>query len=226
MKNLSPTPKTSIVLALTRYQNGEEVIATAENVPGAGPAIAAEFPEVEGYARLYNLGYKNNLIITNEAAKPEPVAFKHRRFLYADSAFLPMMGYPLVLGDPATALAQPLQAVISEEYARKYFGNADPMGKQLRMQDDDFNDERVTVTGCSKTCRPTPISNSMYCFPIKPSTPAATGRLSAMVPPGAQRHVHLSETATRHRPAILEAKFPAFIENSIPTSPHKTGATY
>ncbi|MBK8966847.1 MAG: ABC transporter permease [Lewinellaceae bacterium] len=146
-ENFIPDAENIYRLALTRYQNGEEVIATAENVPGAGPAIAAEFPEVEGYTRLYNLGYKNNLIITNETAQPEPIAFKHRRFLYADSAFLPMMGYPLIQGDPATALAQPLQAVISEEYARKYFGNADPMGKQLRMQDDDYNDERVTVTG-------------------------------------------------------------------------------
>jgi putative ABC transport system permease protein len=67
-------------VALERYQNGEQIIATAENVPGAGPALVSEFPEVESYARMYNMGYKNNLIITNEEALPEPIAFKHRKF--------------------------------------------------------------------------------------------------------------------------------------------------
>ena len=137
-------------LKLERYQNGELLIATAENVPGAGPALLAECPEVEAYARLYNLGYKNNLIITNEEAQPEPIAFKHRHFLYADSAFLPMMGYEMVSGDPATALAEPLTAVISEAYAEKYFGAQGPMGRRLHMQDDDFNDETVQVTGVFK----------------------------------------------------------------------------
>lgn len=137
-------------LSLERYQNGELIIATAENVPGAGPALQSEFPEVESYARLYNLGYKNNLIITNEEASPEPIAFKHRRFLYADSSFLSLMGYEMVHGEPGTALAEPFQAVISEEYAEKYFGKENPIGKPLRMQDDDYNDERVQVKGVFK----------------------------------------------------------------------------
>lgn len=153
-ENFLPGAENIYRVALERYQNGELILASAENVPGAGPALLAELPEVENYARLYNLGYKNNLIITNEDAQPEPIAFKHRHFLYADSSFLPMMGYELVQGDAATALAEPLQAVISEEYAQKYFGN-DPgyrnvIGKHLRMQDDDFNDERVQVTGVFK----------------------------------------------------------------------------
>jgi len=132
---------------LETYLNKDLVTQSAENYPGAGPALKAEFPEVMSYARLYNLGYKNNVIITNEEAKPDPIAFKHRRFLYADSAFLPMMGYPMAMGDPATALSQPNTAVISERYAALYFGREDPIGKMLRMQDDDFNDELVKVTG-------------------------------------------------------------------------------
>src|SRR5688572_13209319 len=70
-------------LSLTTYMNNELVMASAENYPGAGPAIKNELPEVQGFARLYNMGYKNNVIITNEEAKPDPVALKQRRFLYA-----------------------------------------------------------------------------------------------------------------------------------------------
>src|SRR6266850_5871384 len=100
-----------------RDRNNQLINASAENYPGVGPALKNELPEVTGFARLYNMGYKNNIIITNEDAKPSPIAFKHRRFLYADSSFLPMMGYTLVAGNAKTALAHPFNAVISEKYA-------------------------------------------------------------------------------------------------------------
>lgn len=135
---------------LETYLNNEVVVASAENFPGAGPALKNEFPEVAGFARLYNLGYKNNVIITNEDASPAPIAFKHRRFLYADSSFLPLMGYALLRGDVRTALAEPHTAVVSDRYAKMYFGEDDPIGKQLRLQDDDYNNELVKVTGVFK----------------------------------------------------------------------------
>lgn len=137
-------------VSLTSYVNNELVMASAENYPGAGPALSHELPEVVGNARLYNMGYKNNVIITNEEGKPDPIALKQRRFLYADSSFLPLVGYPMVAGDAKTALAQPFTAVVSEQYAKLYFGNEDPIGKMLRLQDDDFNNELVKVTGVFK----------------------------------------------------------------------------
>src|ERR1700750_3294674 len=83
-------------VALNTWRNNELILASAENYPAVGPALKNELPEVLSYARLYNLGYKNNVIITNENAKPEPIAFKQRRFLYTDSTFLPIMGYPMI----------------------------------------------------------------------------------------------------------------------------------
>jgi putative ABC transport system permease protein len=139
---------------LEAFRNNEPIMASAENYPGVGPAMQAEFPEVLNYARLYNMGYKNNVIITNENAKPEPIAFRQRRFLYADSTLLPMMGYKMAKGDAATALKEPFTAVISEKYAKMYFGNEDPIGKTLRLRDDDFIDELVKVTGVFKDLPP------------------------------------------------------------------------
>jgi putative ABC transport system permease protein len=133
-------------LTLDTYVGPDHVRATAENFPAAGPAFAAALPEVEKYARLYNMGFKNNVVITNEEAVP-PVALKQRRFLYADASFLAMMGYTLTSGDVNTALAKANTAVITQDMARRYFGNADPIGKTLRMQDDDNNRELVQITG-------------------------------------------------------------------------------
>jgi putative ABC transport system permease protein len=132
-------------VSLDSYSNNQLVTSTAENYPGVGPAMM-DIAGVDSYARLYNLGYKNNVVITNEEANP-PVAIKQQKFLYADSAFLPMMGYHLSEGDVTTALAAPNTAVITKEIASIYFGNAEAVGKMLHMHDDDENDEVVRVTG-------------------------------------------------------------------------------
>jgi len=137
-------------VSIHSWRNNELISASAENYPAVGPAMLHDIPQVLSYARLYNMGYKNNVVITNENAKPDPIAIKQHRFLYADSAFLPMMGYQLVRGDVATALADPFTAVISGEMARLYFGDRDPIGQTLHMHDDDFNDELAKVTGVFK----------------------------------------------------------------------------
>lgn len=132
---------------LDQYKNDELIFKSSENYPAVGPALQREMPDVQAYARLYNLGSKNNVVITRESAPGGPISFKHRRFLYADSSFLPMFSYPLILGDATTALAAPFSMVLSESYARAYFGDANPIGQSLRMQDDDFNNEVCTITG-------------------------------------------------------------------------------
>jgi len=143
-------PETLFRLTLKQYLNNELMISSAENYPGVGPAMVSDIPGVESYARLYNMGYKNNIVITYEDAPGEPVKFKQRKFLYADSAFLPMFGYEMIKGDPSTALAAPNTAVISQKYAEMYFGDEEPIGKMLRLKDDDFNNELCKVTGVFK----------------------------------------------------------------------------
>ncbi|HXB34732.1 MAG TPA: ABC transporter permease [Puia sp.] len=134
-------------VSIHSWRNNELISASAENYPAVGPAMLHDIPQVQSFARLYNMGYKNNVVITNENAKPDPIAIKQHRFLYADSAFLPMMGYEMIRGNAATALANPFACVISEKMARLYFGDRDPIGQTLHMHDDDFNDELAKVTG-------------------------------------------------------------------------------
>jgi putative ABC transport system permease protein len=142
-----PNKKNIYRVKLESYNSNGLMSASAENYPGVGPALKNELPEVMSYARLYNMGYKNNVVITYKDAKPDPIAFKQRGFLYADSALFNMMGYEMIKGDPTTALAEPLTTVISEKYAKMYFKNEDPIGKTLLLQDDDFTNEPAKVTG-------------------------------------------------------------------------------
>ncbi|MDH4196374.1 MAG: ABC transporter permease, partial [Candidatus Aminicenantes bacterium] len=48
-------------------------------------------------------------------------------------SFLKVFTFPLVKGDPETALGNPDSLVITEAAARKYFGSEDPLGRTLRL---------------------------------------------------------------------------------------------
>ncbi|HYF71016.1 MAG TPA: ABC transporter permease [Ohtaekwangia sp.] len=208
-------------VGLHSYVNNELMVSSAENYPAVGPALVNELPEVLSYARLYNMGYKNNVIITNEDA-PQPISIKHRKFLYADSAFLSMMGYELLHGDVTTALAQPNSAVITQHYARLYFGDQDPIGKSLRMQDDDNNNELVKVTG---VIREVP-ANTHLKFDILFSYKTLHGRKRNNQENYAidryERSWQRNDMYTFIRvrpgtdPASLEAKFPSIIQKYKP----------
>ena len=63
--------------------------------------------------------------------------FQEKRMIYADSNFLDIFSFPLIHGDPKTALQNPDAILITEDIARKYFGNENPMGKIIRKDNQD-----------------------------------------------------------------------------------------
>lgn len=208
---------------LETYVNNELILASAENYPAAGPALANALPEITGYSRLYNMGYKNNVVITNEEAQPQPIAFKQRKFLYADSAFLPMMGYQLIAGDVNTALAEPNTAVITQFYAMAYFGKEDPLGKTLRMHDDDNNDELVKVTGVLKEVP----ANTHLKFDVLFSYKTLFTRNGRQAGYGISRYDQSWQRKDMYTflqlrpgtdPRALEARFPAVVEKYKPSA--------
>lgn len=154
------------------YRNGELIYKSSENYAGVGAAMTEEFPEVVDYARLYNMGSKNNVIITWEQGPNGPVVFKQQKFLYADASILSLFSYEMVQGDRDNALVEPFTIAISETMARNYFGDEDPIGKTLRLEDDDFNDEPCIVTGVFKD-HP---SNTHLKFDVLISFPTIYGR--------------------------------------------------
>ncbi len=131
-------------------RNGQLVFQSSENYPGVGPAMKEEFPEVLEYGRFYNMGSKNSVVIIREKGPNGPITLKQKRFLYADASVLSLLSYEMINGNREQALEKPFTMVISESTAKKYFGNENPIGQFLRLQDDDFNDELCQVTGVYK----------------------------------------------------------------------------
>lgn len=103
---------------------GKEIKTAHTSVP-AGPVLAREVPGVEATTRLYHEG---SFIVkhTNESFKEEQVVFP-------DSNFFEVFSIPLLKGNPKTVLKEPGTLVITESIAEKYFGNADPIGKTLKI---------------------------------------------------------------------------------------------
>ena len=65
---------------------------------------------------------------------------------FADPEYLSMFSFPLLNGDPATALGKPNTMVITESTAAKLFGEKDPMGEMVFIEP--FGE--VMVTGVAK----------------------------------------------------------------------------
>ena len=57
---------------------------------------------------------------------------------YADASLFNIFSFRFVKGNAATAFKELNDAVITEETAKKYFGNADPIGKPLHYHNEDY----------------------------------------------------------------------------------------
>ncbi len=116
-------------------QLGDQVISSAENSAPFGPTLLAEFPEVEDYTRLRSRG--------SYLVHYEDQHFRENQVVFADSNLFRFFAIPLAEGNPETVLRNPNTVVISEAVAQKYFGQEDPIGKVLALD----NRDRYTVTG-------------------------------------------------------------------------------
>ncbi len=97
------------------------------NLP-IGPALQRDYPEVLRAVRFYP--HDRKLL----------VHYKDKRFLedgiiYTEGAIFDVFKFPLISGDPKTALATADSLVITEAMAEKYFGSENPIGKILRVED-------------------------------------------------------------------------------------------
>ncbi|MCI0692158.1 ABC transporter permease [candidate division KSB1 bacterium] len=87
------------------------------------PALAADFPVVENAVRLTtaNATFRVGEKVLNETV------------LHADPAFFTMFDFPLKYGSTET-FQDKNKLVLSDELARKYFGEENPVGKQITLR--------------------------------------------------------------------------------------------
>lgn len=108
-----------------------------------GPEVAAQFPEVEATARISAIG---RITMGNDPANRD-----YERITITDTNIFSFFDFPLIEGDRTTALTKPDVIVVSESFARKYFGTTDVLGKQIwsNLTRNDKNVE-FTISGIMK----------------------------------------------------------------------------
>lgn len=103
-----------------------------------GPVLAKEYPQIEKTVRIRDDG--EILVRKGTETLLEPNS------CFADSTFFDVFTFPMVAGDPKTALTQPYSLVISESISRKYFNSTDVIGKTLLLN----NTTNYIITGVIK----------------------------------------------------------------------------
>ena len=104
-----------------QYSEGGDVIQTALTPNALAPALKEEYPEIIRSSRYEGRAFP---IKTRDEYIIEAGAF-------VDKDFLEMFNIEFVSGDKNSALSGPHNMVITEEMARKYFEDEDPVGKTL-----------------------------------------------------------------------------------------------
>jgi putative ABC transport system permease protein len=102
------------------YENG-----IAKVTAPWGEEAQRTIPEIEEVCRFVNFGSavfeRNNLIEYERAG------------FFADSSAFSIFSWPLVQGNPETALRSPNSVVLSETLAERYFSNTDAVGQSLTI---------------------------------------------------------------------------------------------
>jgi putative ABC transport system permease protein len=135
-----------------RYQQGKLIQHGTITYSAVGPAMKADFPEVIDNTRVEPMG---NQILTLNDKK-----FEANNTLAVDNEFLKMFSYPLLAGNPRTALTDPNDIVLTEALARKIFSVENNnfsslIGKTLQIAKDSLS---YKITG---VCRDIPANSHL-----------------------------------------------------------------
>lgn len=116
--------------------NGNNTYATTPSP--LAQTLMDEYPEVENATRI---DYSANVLFGYEQK-----SFIEKKLYYSDKEIFKIFDFEFVKGDPNTVFDNLFSIVITEEIAIKYFGEEDPIGKTILV-----NESRVfTVTGLIK----------------------------------------------------------------------------
>ena len=129
-----------VIYRLDEVQNfsGTNLQKVALSMPGMGPSMVADFPEIKNFTRFYDQG--------STVFKKGEIQLLVKDVRAVDSTFLDIFDYALLAGDRATALDDPHSLLLTEETALKFFPSLESaMGNTVTLSTEEFK-----VTGILK----------------------------------------------------------------------------
>lgn len=123
---------------------------------GVGPMIDETIPDVEAVTRLMSFYSRDNTIQRDELGVDDIKIVDKRMFL-ADPSFLDMFTVEFIRGNSTTALENPSSLILTESFAREYFGDVDPMGSHIVSK----NKEKIIKRTVSGVIRDLPLNSTI-----------------------------------------------------------------
>jgi putative ABC transport system permease protein len=102
------------------------------------PKMRNDFPELEQVSQVM---YSSDVMV-----KVDNKRFRDKDFAIVDEHLPQIFNFTWIRGDAKTALAEPNSIVLNETLAKKYFGDANPMGRIVNVE----NQINAKVTGVIK----------------------------------------------------------------------------
>lgn len=200
------------------YQLGTEFVGLGNfkklpNTPaGMGETMKNVFPEIEQTARLAPLYSEDKTLLQYNEKNGESKSFYETKGFLADSTFFSMFTYNFVEGDAANALDNPNTIVLSDEIAKKIFGDQPALHKVIHVSSSTNGDHDYLVTGVFKPInKPSHIDARFFMSMMGGNIADYIKRQQ-----GDLATNNLFYTYLQLKPGAdakkLEAKFPAFIE--------------
>ncbi|MGH7600302.1 MAG: ABC transporter permease [bacterium] len=128
---------------VTTDKSAGNIERTALTTANLAPLLAETYSDLQ-VTRLYYWFYGDVLVGAGDRR------FNESRYYRADSTFLNVFAFELLHGDRLTALRNPYSIIITAATARKYFGDQNPVGAQLQIN----NSRTFTVTGVVRDLPP------------------------------------------------------------------------
>jgi len=131
--------KANRIFRIASKENRRGIIANYPFVfSGIPPILQNDYSEVLDYVRF---DPRENVLISSEDKE-----FYEERLFYTDASVFDVFTFPLVKGDPKTALKEPYSVVLTQRMAEKYFSGEDPVGQTLTID----NEHDYQITGVLK----------------------------------------------------------------------------
>ena len=106
-----------------------------------GPVMRAEYPAVEEMTRFR--------ATMNSVIRIEDRKYIEDHLFFADSSVFDVFTMPFIEGNPDKALSEPNKVVLTRSTAKKYFGEASPIGKTIEWANANLE---LEVTGVMEDC--------------------------------------------------------------------------
>src|SRR6266487_1108887 len=106
---------------------------TANTPAPMAEAMKQEFPEIEKTTRLMALFAEDKTLLQYKEVTEEPKSFYETKGYIADPSFFKLFSYHFIEGNPETALENSNKIVLSEEIAKKLFGNQPSVNKIIHV---------------------------------------------------------------------------------------------